>query len=122
LVHNNSPNYQPNPLFSPAGKNFDQARVEAFENARMTNANDVKFTKVDPETGTVVEFKGKDGAKVAYDAPHASPGPSHDVPHVGWQTGGKRATGGTERGNIPYTGPQHPSRSNVKGEGDVDPH
>jgi hypothetical protein len=104
------------------GKNFDQARREGFEKAGMTNPDDVKFTKVDPKTGTVVEFKGKDGAKVAYDGPHDSPGPHHDSPHVGWQTGGKRSSGGTQRANIPYEGPQHPSRSSTKGEGDVEPH
>ncbi|MBZ5525207.1 MAG: hypothetical protein LAP21_23520 [Acidobacteriia bacterium] len=87
----------------------------------MTNASEVKFTKVDPATGTVVEFKGQGGAKVAYDGPHAQPGPSHDSPHVGWQSAGKRSAGGG-RGNIPYSGPQHPSRSPVKGQGVVDPH
>ena len=100
---------------------FDQARVKAFENAGMTEASEVKFTKVDPETGTVVEFKGEGGAKVVYDGPHPEPGPAHDVPHVGWQTAGKRSAGAT-RGNIPYRGAQHPSRSSVKGRGVVDPH
>ena len=104
------------------GKDFDQARREAFEKAGMTNPEDVKFTKVDPKTGTVVEFKGKDGAKVAYDGPHDSPGPHHDTQHVGWQTGGKRSSGGSDRDNIPYNGPRHPSRSSTKNEGDVKPH
>ena len=98
-------------------KNFDQARREAFEKAKMTDQNKVQFTKVDPKTGTVVEFKGPDGAKVSYDTPHASPGPAHNDPHVGWQTGGKRNSDGAERGNIPYSGQQHPSRSPIKGEG-----
>jgi len=106
----------------PAGKTFDQARKEAFEKAGLTNPENVKFTKTDPKTGTVVEFKGPKGEKVSYDSPHKSPGAGHDEPHVGWQTGGKRSSGGTERGNIPYKGPQHPSRSPVKGEGTVDPH
>ena len=99
--------------------NFDAARTTAFEKAGMTNPADVQFSKVDPKTGTVVEFKGPNGAKVAYDTPHDSPGPGHDQPHVGWQTGGKRGAGGTERCNIPYEGPQHPSRPKVKGEGDI---
>jgi RHS repeat-associated protein len=101
--------------------NFDAARTTAFEKAGMTNPADVKFSKVDPKTGTVVEFKGPNGAKVAYDTPHDSPGPGHDQPHVGWQTEGKRSAGGTERGNIPYEGSQHPSRPNVKGDGDIKP-
>lgn len=55
--------------------NFDAARTTAFEKAGMTNPADVQFSKVDPKTGTVVEFKGPNGAKVAYDSPHDSPGP-----------------------------------------------
>ncbi len=98
---------------------FDAARTQAFEKAGMTNPENVTFSKVDPKTGTVVEFKGPNGAKVACDSPHDSPGPGHDQPHVGWQTGGKRGEGGTERGNIPYKGPEHPSRPKVKGEGDI---
>jgi RHS repeat-associated protein len=70
----------PNP-----SKTFDQAREEAFKNAGMTDPSQVRFTKVDPKTGTVVEFKGPDGAKVSYDGPHKSPGLGHDSPHVGWQ-------------------------------------
>ena len=104
------------------GLTFDEARTLGFEKAGMTEANEVKFTKVDPETGTVVEFKGQGGAKVSYDGPHPEPGPSHDVPHIGWQSAGKRGAGGAVRGNIPYKGPQHPSRSSIKGEGVVDSH
>lgn len=96
--------------------------MKAFENADMTDPSQVKFTKVDPVTGTVVEFKGSGGSKVAYDSPHLEPGPGHDMPHVGWQTGGKRSQGGGRRGNIPYSGPQHPYRSPIKGKGDVSPH
>ena len=101
------------------GKTFDEARREAFEKAGMSDPKDVKFSKVDPETGTVVEFKGPDGAKVAYDSPHVDPGLFHDVPHIGWQTGGKRGFGGRGRGNIPYDGPQHPFRYPVKGVGNL---
>ncbi|MCW5964067.1 MAG: hypothetical protein KIT83_08510 [Bryobacterales bacterium] len=106
----------------PASKTFDEARREGFEKAGMTDPSEVKFTKVDPKTGTIVEFKGPGGAKVAYDGPHATPGPGHSSPHVGYQSAGRRTQGGTERGNIPYTGPQHPSRSVKKHEGDVEPH
>lgn len=96
-------------------EDFDTARRQAFENAGMTNPDKVKFSKVDPETGTVVEFKGEKGAKVAYDAPHVDMNPSkgHDKPHVGWQSGGKQPTGGN-RGNNTYDGPQHPSRPTKK--------
>jgi len=96
-------------------ENFDKARKEAFENAGLTDPDTVKFSKEDPETGTIVEFKGEKGAKVAYDAPHADKDPAkgHDKPHVGWQSGGKQPSGG-HRGNITYDGPQHPSRSKKK--------
>ena len=82
----------------------------------MTNTDDVTFSKVDPKTGTIVEFKGKNGAKVAYDAPHADMDPTvgHDKPHVGWQSAGKRGSGGAARGNITYNGSQHPHRADVK--------
>jgi hypothetical protein len=89
---------------------FDTARREAFDKADMTDPSNVQFSKVDAETGTVVEFKGPDGAKIGYDGPHQSPGPNHDTQHISWQSAGKRNTGGGERGNIPYGGPQHPSR------------
>jgi RHS repeat-associated protein len=94
---------------------FDQARREAFQNAGMTNPNEVTFSKYDPGTGTVVEFKGPDGAKVAYDGPHDNPGPFHDSQHIGWQTGGKRGAPGWGRGNIPYSGPRGPVRGSTPG-------
>lgn len=93
---------------------FDAARRTAFEKAGMTDASKVEFSKMDPKTGTVVEFKGQGGAKVGYDGPHASPGPHHDKQHISWQSSGKRDSGGTKRGNEPYSGPQHPSRSDRK--------
>ena len=81
----------------------------------MTDPDKVSFSKIDPKTGTVVEFKGERGAKVAYDSPHAdrNTATGHDKPHVGWQSGGKQPSGGN-RGNITYDGPQHPSRPNNK--------
>ena len=87
----------------------------AFEKAGMKGGN-VEFSKIDPATGTVVEFKGPGGAKVAYDGPHVDMDLAlgHDKPHVGWQTGGKRGEGGGLRGNITYDGPQHPSRPSEK--------
>ncbi|GAU04771.1 polymorphic toxin type 47 domain-containing protein, partial [Burkholderia stabilis] len=95
--------------------NFDTARRQAFELAGMTNPENVTFSKMDPVTGTVVEFKGVGGAKVAYDAPHADmdSAQGHDKPHVGWQTAGKRGCG-CKRGNVTYEGPQHPHRPDQK--------
>jgi len=93
---------------------FDKAREKAFEEAGLTNPDDVEISKVDPETGTATEFKGPKGAKVGYDGPHKSPGPHHDTQHISWQSGGKRGVGGRGRGNIPYVGPRHPSRPERK--------
>ncbi len=95
-------------------KSFDEAREEAFEKAGMRDGN-VEFSKYDQKTGTVVEFKGKDGAKVAYDGPHPNtPGKHHDKQHIGWQSAGKRGNNGAKRDNIPYAGPWHPSRTDIK--------
>ena len=93
---------------------FDTARRAAFEQAGMTDPSKVQFSKIDSETGTVVEFKGEGGAKVGYDGPHESPGPHHDTQHISWQSAGKRDSGGAQRGNEPYSGPQHPSRPDRK--------
>jgi RHS repeat-associated protein len=116
--------YAPNPVqwVDPLGlatvsnaPDFDTARRGAFEKAGMTNPENVAFSKMDPVTGTVVEFKGAGGAKVAYDAPHADmdSAQGHDKPHIGWQTAGKRGCG-CQRGNITYEGPQHPHRPDQK--------
>ncbi|TDR47593.1 RHS repeat-associated protein [Tahibacter aquaticus] len=97
-----------------AAPDFDTARRTAFENAGMTDASKVEFSKMDEATGTVVEFKGEGGAKVGYDGPHASPGPHHDTQHISWQSAGKRGDGGAKRGNEPYSGERHPSRPDRK--------
>jgi len=118
--------YAPNPIqwTDPLGlakldiaTDFDTARRMAFTNAGMDDPAKISFSKVDPETGTIVEFKGPGGSKVAYDAPHADMDPKngHDKPHVGWQTAGKRNKCGCgDRGNITYSGPQHPHRPDQK--------
>lgn len=102
--------------------NFDAARERAFELARGGNPN-VTFTptKVDPVTGTEVEFKGSNGSKVAYDSPHPDMNAAlgHDKPHVGVHQGGKRSAGSAKRYNLTYDGDQHPYRSPVKGAGDI---
>ena len=94
---------------------FDSARRDAFERAGMTNPDDVVPTKYD-ETGTATEFQGPGGAQVNYDCHHADMDSTlgHDKPHVGWQTSGKRSSGGAMRGNNTYDGPQGPYRGNTK--------
>jgi RHS repeat-associated protein len=118
--------YAPNPTqwLDPLGlaklthaDDFDTARRQGFKNAGMDEPEKILFSKVDMTTGTVVEFKGPGGSKVAYDAPHADMDSKsgHDKPHVGWQTAGKRSKCGCgDRGNITYAGPQHPHRSDEK--------
>lgn len=95
---------------------FDDARTQAMENSGLNQADSVEFTKVDPKTGTVVEFKGSNGSKMNYDSPHKDMAPSagHDKPHVGWQTGGKRRSGGAGRGNVTHNDSSHPTRPDVK--------
>lgn len=94
-------------------KDFVEAREEAFNFAGLKNG-DVELSKIDPATGTIVEFKGRGGAKVGYDGPHpGTPGPHHDTQHISTQKAGRRPEGG-QRLNIPYSGPQHPSRPNKK--------
>lgn len=105
---------------SGTGQDFDQARRAAFEQAGMTDPNQVRFTRADPKTGTITEFAGPNGASVGYDGPHlGTPGPFHDRNHVSWQTGGKRRDGGARRGNEPYGGPQHPSRLGNRDDRDI---
>jgi len=94
-----------------ASQSFDKARETSFEKAGMTDGN-VTFTRADPETGTITEFKGADGASVGYDGPHPNtPGPHHDKNHISSQSGGKRNQGGRQRNNEPYSGDKHPSRT-----------
>lgn len=95
-------------------RDFDEARRLSFKKAGLTNPDEIEFTQVDEKTGTVTQFTGPGNAKVGYDGPHASPGLHHDKQHISWQAGGKKALGGRERGNIPYTGPRHPSRPSRK--------
>lgn len=47
-----------------------------------------------------VEWRTDSGAEVNIDAAHSPEGGAPTVPHVGWQTGGKRSSGGAIRGHI----------------------
>ncbi len=92
---------------------FDSAREYAFKQVGWTEDTAAQWeaSKWD-ETGTAVEFKDPDGAKVAYDGPHADMDTDlgHDQPHVGWQKAGKRVPGQPFRGNVTYDGPPGPAR------------
>ena len=47
-----------------------------------------------------VEWRADNGAEVNIDIGHSPIGNAPTVPHVGWQTGGKRGLGGAVRGHI----------------------
>lgn len=47
-----------------------------------------------------VEWRADNGAEVNIDLGHSPTGDAPTVPHVGWQTGGKRGSGGAVRGHI----------------------
>ncbi len=98
---------------------FDAALRRAFELATGGDTR-VTFTpkKIDPLTGTEVEFLGSNGSKIVFDAPHIDMDVTsgHDLPHIGVMEAGKRSAG-AEKYNLTYDGAQHPYRSPNKGEG-----
>ena len=104
---------------------FDSAQRAAFDIASGGDPN-IQFTptKVDPITGTEVEFKGANGSNIAYDSayPDMDFTKGHDKPHIGVQTQGKRSDGGSKRFNLTYDGNTHPHRSPKKSEGVINGH
>ena len=82
------------------GKTIEDALAEAF---RRTGVDPLQFdvTKWAKDVygkSHPVEWRSPDGAEVNIDFPHTTDGP--DVPHVGWQTAGKRSAAGGARGHI----------------------
>lgn len=49
-----------------------------------------------------VEWKAHNGTEVNIDLGHSPLGEAPAVPHVGWQTGGKRGLGGAVIDDVPY--------------------
>ena len=47
-----------------------------------------------------MEWRANNGAEVNIDFGHSPAGAAPTVPHIGWQTGGKRGSGGAVRGHI----------------------
>jgi RHS repeat-associated protein len=82
------------------GKSFNDALNEAFRRTGVPKEDFeiTKWGKDEHGKSFPVEWRDKTGAEVNIDAPHAGHGP--DAPHVGWQTGGKRGSGGGQRGHI----------------------
>ena len=89
------------------GKTYRDALDTAFEKTGL-NRRDFVVTKWGRDANGKsfpAEYRHKSGAEVNIDWAHSKNGP--DAPHVGWQTPGKRGSGGAERGhiildNVPY--------------------
>jgi RHS repeat-associated protein len=124
LVHNqNDPALQPAMRYKKGpndvdwrgtGKTYREALDEAFQRTGHPREEftATQWAKDANGKSHPVEWRHADGSEVNIDWPHVKNGP--DVPHVGWQTGGKRSDGGAQRGHIflddvPY------NRSPIKG-------
>ncbi|MGN6492769.1 MAG: polymorphic toxin type 47 domain-containing protein [Agriterribacter sp.] len=82
------------------GKSFNDALEDAFQKTGV-NKDEFKVTKWGKNSygkSVPVEYRSSNGAEVNVDFGHSTDGPS--VPHIGWQTPGKRSSGGGERGHI----------------------
>lgn len=83
-----------------SGKTYLDALDEAFIR-NGTPKSDFRVTKLSKDANVKlfpVEWRANNGAEVNIDIGHTSNGP--DVPHIGYQTGGKRGSGGAVRGHI----------------------
>jgi hypothetical protein len=86
--------------FRGTGKTYQDAVEEAFKKTGIPK-EDFKVTKWAKDAygkSYPVEWRANNGAEVNIDIGHTTNGP--DVPHVGYQTGGKRGSGGAVRGHI----------------------
>jgi RHS repeat-associated protein len=86
--------------FRGTGKTYEDALELAFKltgepkgNFKVTKWGKDKYGKSFP-----VEWRSDSGAEVSVDLGHDDPAPSS--PHIGYQSGGKRTTGGAVRGHI----------------------
>ena len=86
--------------FRGTGKTSTDALNEAFKKTETPKSEfEVTKWRKDANGKTFpVEWRAKNGAEVNIDSGHTTNGP--DVPHIGYQTGGKRGSGGAERGHI----------------------
>jgi hypothetical protein len=82
------------------GKTYEYALGDAFKQTGI-NKDEFTVTKwgVDANGKSFpAEYRHQSGAEVNIDWEHSDNGP--DAPQVGWQTGGKRSSGGAIRGHI----------------------
>ncbi len=80
---------------------FDDALEEAFKRTGV-DPSEFEVTKWGRDANGKsfpVEWRASNGAEVSIDLGHSSPG-TPSSPHVGYQTGGKRNSGGATRGHI----------------------
>ena len=82
------------------GKNYRDALDEAFKRTGVDKKDFevTRWAKDKNGKSIPVEYRSKEGAEVSIDFAHDRNGP--DAPHIGWQTPGKRSSGGAERGHI----------------------
>jgi|GEM_PF-1928221 len=82
------------------GRTVDEAISKAFELTGEVRTDFVvtRWGKDKWGKSFPVEWRSSDGAEVNIDWAHAKNGP--DAPHVGWQTGGKKRSGGKKVGHI----------------------
>ena len=81
---------------------YKDALDRAFSNTGLSKADfDVtKWGKDKYGKSFPVEWRAANGAEVNIDMGHLPTGQAPTVPHIGWQTGGKRGSGGAIRGHI----------------------
>ena len=81
---------------------YKDALSMAFQKTGMSKKefNVTKWAKDKYGKSFPVEWRANNGAEVNIDIGHSPNGEAPTVPHIGWQTGGKRGTGGGVRGHI----------------------
>jgi len=83
-----------------SARTYQEALDEAFARTGV-DRSDFEITKwgySEHGKSFPVEWRARGGAEVNVDLGHQFDGP--DAPHVGWQTAGKRSSGGAARGHI----------------------
>ena len=81
---------------------YKDALKDAFNKTGVSKKdfNVTKWGKDKNGKSFPVEWRANNGAEVSIDLGHSPHGEAPTVPHVGWQTGGKRGNGGALRGHI----------------------
>lgn len=81
---------------------YKDALKDAFNKTGVSKKdfNVTKWGKDKNGKSFPVEWRANNGAEVSIDLGRSPHGEAPTVPHVGWQTGGKRGNGGALRGHI----------------------